>query len=284
MVFGLPRLGARQNVVRGTILTYVYCLWSIHLELNKPLPTRQREVLSLIVSFTEEHGYPPTLADLAGCLGLKNRMTVHQHVAALKKKGLVHWEPKLNRSLRVLPEGLQVLGLRPEQVGGLETEESPDELLPQARKADKVQSAALRAVGKDKIVAFPQTSQPGIPYAGAIAAGTPIDAALESKEYLEVESRYGESGCFALKVKGESMIEDGIFDGDFVIVKPNPSPNNGDMVVALLEDGSATLKRFFKEKGGYRLQPANSSMEPIFVDAASGLTIQGTVVGLFRKM
>ena len=132
------------------------------MELNKPLPTRQREVLSLIVSFTEEHGYPPTLADLAGCLGLKNRMTVHQHVAALKKKGLVHWEPKLNRSLRVLPEGLQVLGLRPEQVGGLEAEESPDELLPQGRKADRVQSADLRAVGKDKIVVQGSLGKPNL--------------------------------------------------------------------------------------------------------------------------
>ncbi len=80
------------------------------------------------------------------------------------------------------------------------------------------------------------------------------------------------------------MIEDGIYDGDFVIIKPEPSPNNGDVVVALLEDGSATLKRFFKEKGGYRLQPANASMEPIFVSGESQLTIQGKVVGLFRNM
>jgi repressor LexA len=80
------------------------------------------------------------------------------------------------------------------------------------------------------------------------------------------------------------MIEDGIYDGDFVIVKPNPSPLNGDVVVALLDDGNATLKRFFKEKSGYRLQPANSEMEPIFVGPDHEVTIQGTVVALFRKM
>lgn len=225
---------------------------------SKPLPARQKEVLSLIVSFSEEHGYPPTLADLAQCLGLKNRMTVHQHVAALRKKGLVHWEPGLNRSLRVLPEGLLHLDAGAE-IG-----------------VEAVQPAA-----SSNLVAFPAAA--GIPLAGAIAAGSPIDA-LQSNEYLEVESRYGEIGCFALKVKGESMIEDGIYDGDFVIVKPNPSPNNGDVVVALLDDGSATLKRFYKEKGGYRLQPANASMEPIFVDGSHPLTIQGTVVGLFRQM
>jgi repressor LexA len=80
------------------------------------------------------------------------------------------------------------------------------------------------------------------------------------------------------------MIEDGIYDGDFVIVKPEPSPRNGEIVVALLDDGSATLKRFFKERSGFRLQPANKDMEPIFVESSNDIQIQGTVVGLFRKM
>ncbi|MBK9201704.1 MAG: transcriptional repressor LexA [Candidatus Obscuribacter sp.] len=232
------------------------------MELTKPLPTRQKEVLSLIASFTEAQGYPPTLADLANSLGLKNRMTVHQHVAALRKKGLVHWEPGLNRSLRVLPEGFVQLG---------RTVEGASDVAP----------AVAVSKASAKTIAFP--ARPGIPLAGAIAAGNPIDA-IQGDDFLEVESRYGDSDCYALKVKGESMIEDGIYDGDFVIIKPEPSPNNGDVVVALLEDGSATLKRFFKEKGGYRLQPANASMEPIFVSGDSPLTIQGKVVGLFRNM
>lgn len=220
------------------------------------------DVLKFIVSLSEEHGYPPTLAELATALGLKNRMTVHQHLAALKKKGYVHWEPGLNRSLRVLPEALGLLGLN------FEEEDEPVESKP---KLSLVEGGSARSGHRH-----------GIPLAGAIAAGNPIDA-ISTDEFLEVESRYGES-CYALKVKGESMIEDGIFDGDFVIVKPNPSPLNGDVVVALLEDGSATLKRFFKEKSGYRLQPANSSMEPIFVPADAPPMVQGTVVGLFRKM
>lgn len=252
------------------------------MEATKPLPARQKEVLSLIVKFSEEHGYPPTLADLATILGLKNRMTVHQHVAALRKKGLVHWEPGLNRSLRALPDGVALLGL--DNDGDTDDSNNDDgQTLTASAPFVGGMPKGKKSSSHTNISSLDARRAPGIPMAGAIAAGTPTDA-LETNEYLEVESRYGDDGCFALKVKGESMIEDGIYDGDFVIIKPNPSPNNGDVVVALLEDGSATLKRFFKEKGGYRLQPANASMQPIFVDAANPLTIQGTVVGLFRKM
>jgi len=212
------------------------------------LPPRQRDVLTNIVQLTEEHGYPPTLAELAKALGLRNRMTVHQHVAALKRKGLVHWEPGLNRSLKVVGAAAQ-------------------ELSSHARAGDS--DASQRAHG--------------LPLVGTIAAGCPIDA-IERQDYLEIESQYAGTDCFALKVKGDSMIDDGIFDGDYVIVKPSPSPRNGEVVVALLEDGSATLKRLFKEKGGFRLQPANKELQPIMLDASEKLEIQGVVVGLFRKL
>src|SRR5262249_46984013 len=122
----------------------------------------------------------------------------------------------------------------------------------------------------------------GVPLAGTIAAGRPIDA-VETDSYLEIENGYAESGCYALKIRGDSMIEDGIHDGDYVIIKPKPSATNGDIVVAVLGDGSATLKRFYREKGKFRLQPANSEMEPIILDSAEDLQIQGIVVGLFRK-
>lgn len=211
------------------------------------LPARQRDVIRFIVQLTEQHGYPPTLAELARALGLRNRMTVHQHVAALKKKGLVHWEPGLNRSLRVLSHCIS--GARASQDAVRDDGEAPR----------------------------------GLPLAGQIAAGQPIDA-IECTEYLEVETQYASAGCFALKVKGDSMIDDGIYDGDFVIVKPNPSPRNGEIVVAVLDDGNATLKRFFKEKAGFRLQPSNKDMEPILVSSQNELMIQGTVVALFRKM
>lgn len=221
--------------------------------LVESLPPRQKDVIKYIIELTEEHGYPPTLAELAKALGLRNRMTVHQHVAALKKKGFVHWEPGLNRSLKV--------------IGGAATG---------ARK-DTMSGASDTAFDAD------DERPVGLPLAGTIAAGRPIDA-LQSDEYLAIDSQYAESGCFALKVKGDSMIDDGIYDGDFVIIKPNPSPRNGEIVVAVLEDGNATLKRFFKEKGGFRLQPSNKELEPIFVESTNDLQIQGTVVALFRKM
>ncbi len=222
------------------------------------LPPRQQDVLNAIVELTDGHGYPPTLQELATALGLKNRMTVHQHVVALKKKGLVIWEPKLNRSLRVAQEGLSYVTVD--------------------RNKHPVDHD-LGAIHEDE--EEHQTS--GVPLAGRIAAGRPIDA-FETPEYLRIDSQYTDNGCFALEVKGDSMIEDGIYDGDFVIIKPNPSPLNGEIVVALLEDGTATLKRFYKESGGYRLQPGNSQMEPIFVSKSQDVQIQGVVVGLFRKM
>lgn len=221
------------------------------------LPPRQREVVRLIVELTDEHGYPPTLAELAKSMGLRNRMTVHQHVAALKKKGIVKWEPGLNRSLRL--------------VDGSETGSKPVMTLDSSSDSDED--------FEDEEDVAPR----GIPMAGRIAAGGPIDA-VASDEYLEIDSRYTADGCFALKVKGESMIDDGIYDGDYVIIKPKPSPTNGEIVVALLEDGTTTLKRFFKEKNRFRLQPANSSMDPIYVDSLNDLHIQGVVVALFRKL
>ncbi len=272
------------------------------IDTDKPLPARQQDVLNLIVKLSDEHGYPPTLAELANAMGLKNRMTVHQHVAALKKKGLVHWEPGLNRSLRVLAEGFKHCQNLPE---GLKSSGALTEFTDVATAGNTISSTTghkgenhfdgavspspkgiieLNSRRQKSTADFSAGNIPrGIPMAGAIAAGRPIDA-VESREFLEIDSQYGEAGCFALQVKGESMIEDGIYDGDFVIVKPNPSPNNGEVVVALLEDGSATLKRFYKERGGFRLQPANSEMEPIFVSGNQTLTIQGTVVALFRKM
>jgi len=227
----------------------------------KTLPPRQQDVLNAIASLSKEKHYAPSLAELAALLGVKNRMTVHQHVTALKNKNMVEWEPNLNRSLRVSELGMQHLTVV--------IEENAEEV---------VTTIEARFGSKERL------RQKGLPLVGKIAAGSPIDAINQTTDFLEIDSDYAERGCYALQVKGESMIEDGIFDGDFVIVKPNPSPNNGDIVVALLEDEGATLKRFYKEKGGFRLQPANSTMEPIFVSSQDELQIQGVVVGLFRKI
>lgn len=120
-----------------------------------------------------------------------------------------------------------------------------------------------------------------LPLAGLITAGEPIEA-IEDKETIAVPSDfvYDRSNSYVLKVKGESMIEEGILDGDFVIVERNPSPSNGDVVVALLNNAFATLKKFYREANRIRLQPANSSMKPIY---AKDPLIQGVVKGVIRK-
>ncbi len=129
------------------------------------LPLRQKDVLRLIVALTQEHNYPPTLAELAKALGLKNRMTVHQHVVALKKKGLVQWEPGLNRSLRVL---------------------NSIELAPPVAKTKS---------STGKLVKFDNNQ--GIPLAGRIAAGYPIEA-ISNQDLLTIDKHYTDAGCYAL--------------------------------------------------------------------------------------
>jgi SOS-response transcriptional repressor LexA len=199
-----------------------------------------------------------------------------------------------------LPAGLRLDSTSGIISGAIENEGSTDVALTVENAAGTTQSTLTIICGKDKLGLTPpmgwnswkmgfgddnirKARNPGIQLAGTIAAGRPIDA-VGADEFLEIDSQYAGTDCYALKVKGDSMIEDGIYDGDYVIVKPNPSPRNGEIVVALLEDGCATLKRFFKESDRFRLQPANSEMQPIMVDAANDLQVQGTVVALFRKL
>jgi repressor LexA len=119
-----------------------------------------------------------------------------------------------------------------------------------------------------------------LPLKGLITAGQPIEA-IETNETVSVPSALAGTGenTYVLRVKGDSMIEDGILSGDYVIVERNPAPRNGEVVVALLENTFATLKRFYKEKNVVRLQPANRTMKPIY---AQDVTIQGIVRGVIR--
>ncbi|MBW3537890.1 transcriptional repressor LexA [Candidatus Parcubacteria bacterium] len=124
----------------------------------------------------------------------------------------------------------------------------------------------------------------GLPILGLIAAGQPIEAIEGHTETLEVPPfMVGRKHSYVLQVKGQSMIEDGILDGDFVVIQEKEVPSNGEVVVALVGEGEATLKRFYKEKDHIRLQPANSAMEPIIVPKGTPIQIQGTVIGVIRK-
>ena len=142
-------------------------------------------------------------------------------------------------------------------------------------KTDPNEARSIEIIANERAVAIFLT------LAGLITAGQPIEA-VETNEKIAVPKDLvkDEAKAFVLKVKGESMIDEGILDGDFVIVEKNPSPKNGEVVVALLDNAYATLKKFYKETNRIRLQPANSSMKPIF---AKNVIIQGVVRAVIRK-
>ena len=128
---------------------------------------------------------------------------------------------------------------------------------------------------------FPDESSNRLSLIGQIAAGKPIDA-IEDRQALDLHEMFDRPGeVFVLRVKGDSMIEEQIRDGDYVICERRTAPSNGETVVALLEEGEATLKKFYREKGRIRLQPANPAFQPIYVD---NVAVQGVVIGVIRKM
>ncbi len=136
---------------------------------------------------------------------------------------------------------------------------------------------------KPKREEFDEDHAVGLPILGLIAAGQPIEAVTGHAETLDVPPfMVGRRNSYVLQVKGESMIEDAIMDGDFVVIQEKEVPSNGEVVVALVE-GEATLKRYYKEKDHIRLQPANSTMDPIIVPKDANLQIQGVVIGVIRK-
>jgi repressor LexA len=141
---------------------------------------------------------------------------------------------------------------------------------------------------KSRALKMPRTSTAvSVPLVGDVAAGQPLLAVEQSEEQLRIDASLlgGSDDVFALKVRGDSMIEDGIFDGDFVFVRRQPTARNGETVVALVED-EATVKRYYPESGRVRLQPANAAMDPIYVDEKVGdqLRLLGVVVGLYRRV
>jgi repressor LexA len=138
-----------------------------------------------------------------------------------------------------------------------------------------------RSLEVSPTVRLPDEAKPAsYPIVGTIAAGQPIEA-IENRETLELESLFNTRyGTYVLRVKGNSMIEDHIADGDYVIIERREQARDGEVVVALLDDGQATLKRYFKERGRVRLQPANATMAPIYVD--KDIKIQGVLIGVLR--
>ena len=148
-------------------------------------------------------------------------------------------------------------------------------------RRDKHKARSLEITSDEKLP--DENRDTKLPLLGNIAAGSPIEA-VENREEIDLESMFrAKNGVYCLRVRGESMIEDHLCDGDFVVIERRETAKSGEQVVALLDTGEATLKRFYKESGGkVRLQPANHTMEPRIVDA-DRLKIQGVVIGVLRS-
>jgi repressor LexA len=207
------------------------------------LTKRQKEVLDLLVSFLNKHGYSPSFEEISKSLKLHSLATVHKHITTLEKKGYIRRGYNQSRSIEILQ-------------------------LPKPVREQVAQRQSESAVE--------------LPMMGRIAAGRPLEA-VEDRETLSLGEFTRGDNNFVLQVKGNSMREDHILDGDYIVVEQTQVANPGEIVVALVGGSDATLKRFYREAGGkIRLQPANSEMQPIIVPAAD-VKIQGRVVGVLRK-
>ncbi len=213
------------------------------------LTKRQRQILDFITEFTRDKKYAPSLREIGQHFNLSSPATIHAHVQSLKQKGLLKTSFNEARSIEIVPA-----------------------------KVHPVKSANG---GAKRFNGVNWTASLELPLVGLITAGEPIEA-VEENDTIAVPADFvtDSANSYVLRVKGESMIEDGILDGDYVIVERNPSPQNGDVVVALLNNAYATLKKFYREQKRIRLQPANSKMKPIY---AADPLIQGVVRGVIRK-
>lgn len=237
------------------------------------LSPKQEETAEVIYKLTHKFNYPPTLDEIAAEMGI-TKGTLQYHMTALRKKEAVIWNTGSARSVRVIDP--QVVEHCRQTFPKLSTSGAYANYSNQSSAADYEKHN-----GSEFNVSRERTQ---IPILGKIAAGAPLAIADKTDEYLELDT-YFQDGCFALRVKGESMIDALISDGDLVLIEPRDQARNGEIVVALVNNEAATLKRFFKEDKLIRLQPENPTMEPIYIDPKKDdLKIQGIVKGVVRKL
>ena len=208
---------------------------------------RKVKILDFIAAMLRARGYPPSVREIARAVGLASTSAVHHHLQILAREGYLERGAAQSRAIRLTPTAALRLGLS-------------SELVPQSSTAD----AHV------------------LPIIGEIAAGGPIEAYQDASETIAVPDLLAPSGdAYVLRVRGDSMIEAHIADGDFVLIRPQSTARNGDIVVAQVEDNAVTLKTFFKEKDRVRLQPANPEFPPQFYD---DVRIQGKLIGVIRRL
>jgi len=222
------------------------------------LTKRQKQVLDVLQRFINAHGYSPSFEEIAKALKLSSLATVHKHIATLERKGFIRRGYNQSRSIDIVAVPSSV---------------------PLARTARR--PASSQGAGGGVAADILETLE--FPLLGRIAAGQPVEAVANPETLSLGDFSRRKSSVFVLKVKGDSMVDDHICDGDYILVEGSREAHNCDIVVALIEGTDATLKRFFHEKNGrVRLQPANSQMDPIVLPLQD-VEIQGRVIGVLRK-
>ena len=220
------------------------------------LTKRQRQILDFITASISERGYPPTLREIGENFGIKSTNGVNDHLKALEKKGYLRREDLKSRAMR------------------------PVHMPP-------VNGTGRHAAGNGKSSGVSDEEFCSVPIVGRVAAGQPILAVENTDDTVRVDRFFvgNHQNVFGLRVVGESMIEDGILDGDYVFVKKTKSVSRGDIVVAMIDE-EATVKRYYPERDSIRFQPANSNMTPIIVKKSEfrPVDLLGVVVGVYRRL
>ena len=220
---------------------------------KKELTIRQKQILRYIIKQVDKNGYAPSVREIGKAVGLSSTATVHSYLKQLEAMKYIKKENQKGRTLRILK-----------------------------KEDDRYDSARVGKEPSEPMKAFYNRKEMvDVPIVGKITAGAPILAVENITDTVPVPVDFaGNSQCFMLLVSGESMIEAGILDGDLILVRRQNVAENGQIIVALIDD-EATVKTFYKEKDHIRLQPENSTMDPIIVPDCQ---ILGKVIGVFRKM
>lgn len=230
------------------------------------LTDRQQAVLDVLRSHTAEHGYPPTVREIGEVLGMASSSTVHSHLAALERAGIIERDPTKPRALKWGPaaESLGIDATAGGSVGSTGT-------------------GAAAGPARGSIGNVDVDASVTMPLLGRVAAGAPILAEEHVEEYVPVPKKLTRSGeSFLLKVRGDSMEGAGILDGDWVVVRSQKDANNGQIVIALVgDDEEATCKRYERRAGHVELHSENPAYEPIVTDQVE---IAGIVTGVMRAI
>jgi repressor LexA len=225
------------------------------------LTDRQLEVLRFIAREIEDRGYPPTIREIGEALDIRSTNGVNDHLKALERKGFLTRDPVKSRALIPTSAAREALG------GG---DEAPTNVVPIARAATRPGSRMIE-----------------IPIIGRVAAGQPILAQERVEDTVQVDSFFigTNKKVYGLRVQGDSMIGDGILPGDYVFVKKQLHAEDGEIVVAMIDE-EATVKRMYREGDRVRFQPSNPRMAPIYVRESDfrSTMILGVVVGVYRKL